>query len=47
MGIGYVLYNSKAGTKNNIEDIKMLEVIVDADVKFIDILNIKNYGVFL
>lgn len=47
MGIGYVLYNSKAGTKNNIEDIKMLEVIVDADVKFIDILNVKNYGVFL
>lgn len=47
MGIGYVLYNVKAGTKNNIEDIKMLEVIVDAELKFIDILNIKNYGVFL
>ena len=47
MGIGYVLYNSKAGTKNSIEDIKMLEVIVDAELKFIDILNIKNYGVFL
>ena len=47
MGIGYVLYNSKAGTKNNIEYIKMLEVIVDAELKFIDILNIKNYGVFL
>lgn len=47
MGIGYVLYNSKAGTKNSIEDIKMLEVIIDADLKFIDILNIKNYSVFL
>lgn len=47
MGTGYILYNTKAGTKNNIDDIKMLEVIVDADVKFIDILNIKNYRVFL
>ena len=47
MGIGCVLYNSNAGTKNNIEDIKMLEVLVDAKLKFIDILNTKNYDVFL
>ncbi len=47
MGIGYVLYNSMAGTKNNSEDIQMLKVLMDAELKFIDILNIKNYGVFL
>ncbi len=47
MGIGYVLYNSKAGTKNNIEDIKALEIISDAELKFIDMLKITNYHVFL
>lgn len=46
MSIGYVLYNTKAGIKNKIEDIKLLEVIMDAKLKFIDIQNIKNYGVF-
>lgn len=47
MGIGYVLYNSKAGTNNNIENIRLLEVIIENELKFIDILNIKSYNVFL
>ena len=47
MGLGYVLYNSKAGTNNNVEELKMLEIIMDADLKFIDVLNVKNYKVFL
>lgn len=47
MGTGYVLYNTKAGTANNVEDIKMLEQMVDAELKFIDILKITNYEEFL
>ncbi len=47
MSVGYVLYNSKAGVNNNIEDIKMLEVIMDENLKFIDILNVTNYRVFI
>lgn len=47
MGIGYVLYNAKAGTNNNLDDIKMLESVVDAQLKFVDILNVKDYRVFL
>lgn len=47
MSIGYVLYNSKAGTNNNAETIKRLQEIVDAKLTFIDIHNIKNYKVFL
>lgn len=47
MGIGYVLYNSKAGANNNIDYIKTFEDIIDAELKLIDILNIKDYRVFL
>ncbi len=47
MGIGYVLYNPKAGVGNNVGEIKMLEVIIDAPLKLIDILNVKDYQVFL
>ncbi len=47
MGIGYVLYNAKAGTNNNFDDIKMLESVVDAQLKFVNILNVKDYRVFL
>ena len=47
MATGYVLYNTKAGINNRIEDIKMLEVIIDDTLKFIDIFKITNYRVFL
>lgn len=46
MRTGYVLYNTKAGTKNNIEDLKILEKIVTDKLKFVDILNIKDYSEF-
>jgi diacylglycerol kinase (ATP) len=47
MGIGYVLYNPTAGNKDQTERIKVLETMVDAELKFIDILKIKDYQVFL
>ena len=47
MGTGYVLYNLKAGYENTVEDLKYLDVVMDADLKYIDIANIKNYKVFL
>ena len=47
MRTGYVLYNTKAGTKNNIEELKRLENVVKEELKFIDILTIKDYREFL
>lgn len=47
MSIGYVLYNSKAGVKEDIEDIRLLEIVLDYNLKFIDIVNIRDYRVFL
>lgn len=47
MGIGYVLYNSKAGTNNKLENVKKIEKALPAELKFIDILEITNYPVFL
>jgi len=47
VSIGYVLYNSKAGTKRDVEDVELLEVVLDYDLKFIDIQNIRDYRVFL
>jgi len=47
MATGYVLYNKHAGEKKQEEDIRMLEVVIDEPLKFIDITNVKNYRVFL
>jgi len=47
MATGYVLYNKHAGDKRNEEDVRMLEVVIDEPLKFIDITNVKNYRVFL
>lgn len=47
MGIGYVLYNPKAGVDNNIDEIKLLEVVMKEELKFINILNVNDYRVFL
>ena len=47
MATGYVLYNKHAGEKQTEEDIRMLEVVLDEPLKFIDITNVKNYRVFL
>ena len=40
MGIGYVLYNSKAGMNNKLENVKKIEKALSAELKFIDILEI-------
>ena len=47
MRIGYVLYNTKAGTNNNIEELKKLEKVVKEELKFVDILTVKDYREFL
>lgn len=47
MGIGYVLYNTNAGHGNTAERIRQLDLIMDAPLKYINILNIKHYDVFL
>ena len=48
MRTGYVLYNPKAGPQNNAEDLKRLESAVNgAELRFIDILQIKDYSEFL
>lgn len=47
MAIGYVLYNPKAGKGNDIEDLKFLEKVVAARLKFINMLKIVDYPAFL
>ena len=47
MSTGYVLYNSKAGMGNTLENMKILEVVMNMDLTIIDILNITNYHTFL
>lgn len=47
MAIGYVLYNEKAGDRDALENVKMLEGIVDDELKFIDVTAVSNYRVFL
>lgn len=38
MATGYVLYNPKAGAKNNIEDVKFLETMFGTGLKFFNML---------
>jgi len=47
MAVGYVLYNSKVGENNVLEDVQMLEVVMKATLKFVDILKITDYKIFL
>ncbi len=47
MAIGYVLYNEKAGTKNDAKNIKALETMVKGALKFIDVTEIQDYASFL
>lgn len=44
---GYVLYNLKAGHDTTIEDVKLLEGVIEDQLKFFDVAHIKNYKVFL
>ena len=47
MAIGYVLYNEKAGDRDSLESVKVLEVITQDELKFIDVTEVRNYRVFL
>jgi len=46
MNMGYVLYNTKAGSRTNADDLKMLEVVMDEDLEFVDISSITDYKSF-
>lgn len=47
MATAYIIYNKKAGASDSIESVKNLEIILDDEVKYIDVTEISNYGVFL
>ncbi len=47
MATAYILYNKKAGDSDSMESVKTLEIILDDEVKYIDVTEISNYGVFL
>ena len=47
MATAYVLYNKKAGTEDSVESAKNLALVIEDEVKFIDVTEISNYTVFL
>ncbi len=47
MATAYILYNAKAGTETDQDNIKLLEFVLDDPVKLIDIRKIKDYGKLL
>ncbi len=47
MATGYILYNKKAGFQDDYENVKLLEMIFDIPLSFIDIARVKNYETFL
>ena len=47
MATGYVLYNEKAGDKDSLESVKTMEVIIDDELKFIDVTKVSDYRIFL
>ena len=47
MATAYILYNKKAGASDSMESVKNLEIILNDEVKYIDVTEISNYGVFL
>lgn len=47
MSTCYVLYNTKAGTQNTPQRIRQLVPVTDTPLKYIDILDIRHYDVFL
>lgn len=46
MGIGYVLYNTMAGTKNNLADLQKLEGVLEEELRYVDIQNVGDYRAF-
>lgn len=47
MAIGHVIYNPFAGNGTAQEDAKLLQVILDEDLKYYDITRITNYAAFI
>ena len=47
MATAYILYNKRAGDSDSMESVKTLEIILDDEIKYIDVTEISNYGVFL
>ena len=47
MATAYILYNKKAGASDSMESVKNLEIILDDEIKYIDVTQISNYDVFL
>ena len=47
MATAYILYNKKAGATDSMESVKTLEIIINDEIKYIDVTQIRNYDVFL
>ena len=47
MATAYILYNKKAGNVDSFESVKNLEIIIEDEVKYIDVTEISNYRVYL
>lgn len=47
MGIGHVIYNPFAGNGTAQEDAKLLQLVLDEDLKYYDITRITNYAAFI
>lgn len=47
MATAYVLYNNKAGNGDALESVKTLEIIIDDEMKYIDVTKVSDYHIFL
>ncbi len=47
MATAYVLYNKKAGDGNALESVKMLEIIINVEMKYIDVSEVSDYRIFI
>ena len=47
MATAYVLYNKKAGDGNALESVKMLEIITNVEMKYIDVSEVSDYRIFI
>lgn len=47
MATAYVLYNNKAGDGNALESVKTLEIIINDEMKYIDVTEVSDYRIFI
>ncbi len=47
MATAYVLYNNKAGDVNALESVKILEIIINDEMKYIDVTEVSDYRIFI